>query len=237
MYTSGWPKNQNKCWYKMGSPPPVGSKKAVFRLRSVRSIVMAPARTGRASRSNRTVMPTDQINKGTRSSCIPAERMFMIVVIKFSAPRIDETPARCSEKIARSTEGPAWAILLERGGYTVHPVPAPFSTVAEARSMVRAGGSSQNLMLFRRGKAISGAPNIRGINQLPNPPIITGMTKKKIIRNACAVTIVLYSWSLPRRDPGWPNSARISILIDVPNRPDQIPNRKYKVPMSLWFVE
>ena len=21
MYTSGWPKNQNKCWYKIGLPP------------------------------------------------------------------------------------------------------------------------------------------------------------------------------------------------------------------------
>lgn len=99
--------------------------------------------------------------------------------------------------------------------------------------MVKEGGRSQNLMLLRRGKAISGAPNIRGISQLPNPPTITGITRKKIIKNAWAVTIVLYNWSLPRRDPGWPSSARISILIDVPRSPDQIPNRKYRVPMSL----
>lgn len=92
-------------------------------------------------------------------------------------------------------------------------------------------------MLFSRGKAISGAPSIRGISQLPNPPIITGITRKKIIRKAWAVTIVLYSWSLPKRDPGWPSSARISMLIEVPKRPDQMPNKKYKVPMSLWFVE
>ena len=25
MYTSGCPKNQNKCWYSIGSPPPAGS--------------------------------------------------------------------------------------------------------------------------------------------------------------------------------------------------------------------
>lgn len=30
----------------------------------------------------------------------------------------------------------------------------------------------------------------------------TGITKKKIIRNAWAVTRVLNSWSLPRNDPG-----------------------------------
>lgn len=57
--------------------------------------------------------------------------------------------------------------------------------------MVRAGGKSQNLRLFIRGKAISGAPNISGTNQFPNPPIIIGITMKKIIINAWAVTTTL----------------------------------------------
>jgi len=39
-------------------------------------------------------------------------------------------------------------------------------------------------MLFKRGKAISGAPIIRGTSQLPNPPIKIGITIKKIIINA-----------------------------------------------------
>lgn len=46
-------------------------------------------------------------------------------------------------------------------------------------------------MLFIRGNAMSGAPIIKGISQLPNPPIIIGITMKKIITNACAVTITL----------------------------------------------
>ena len=46
-------------------------------------------------------------------------------------------------------------------------------------------------MLFMRGNLISGAVSIRGVSQFPNPPIITGITKKKIIKNACAVTSVL----------------------------------------------
>lgn len=100
----------------MGSPPPVGSKNAVFKFRSVNSIVIAPASTGRARSNRSTVMPTDQINKGTRSSCMPTERMFIIVVIKFRAPRIEDTPAKCREKIAKSTDGPACAIFLARGG-------------------------------------------------------------------------------------------------------------------------
>lgn len=84
-------------------------------------------------------------------------------------------------------------MFLASGGYTVHPVPAPFSTAAEDKSNISEGGNSQNLILLSRGNAISGAPSIRGNNQLPNPPINTGITKKKIIKNACAVTIVLYS--------------------------------------------
>jgi len=46
-------------------------------------------------------------------------------------------------------------------------------------------------MLFRRGKAISGAPSINGTNQFPNPPIMIGITMKKIMMNAWAVTITL----------------------------------------------
>jgi hypothetical protein len=39
-------------------------------------------------------------------------------------------------------------------------------------------------MLFIRGNAITGAPSIKGINQFPNPPIIIGITMKKIITKA-----------------------------------------------------
>jgi len=37
--------------------------------------------------------------------------------------------------------------------------------------------------------------------------------------------------------PGWPSSRRINILNAVPNIAAQNPKIKYKVPMSLWFVE
>jgi len=48
-------------------------------------------------------------------------------------------------------------------------------------------------MLFNLGKAISGLPNCNGTNQLPQPPIIIGITIKKIIISAWAVTITLYN--------------------------------------------
>ena len=78
-----------------------------------------------------------------------------------------------------------------RGGYTVQPVPAPASTIDEESRSRKDGGRSQKLMLFIRGNAMSGAPIINGTNQFPNPPIIIGITIKKIITKAWAVTITL----------------------------------------------
>jgi len=163
----------------------------VFKLRSVNNIVIAPANTGNESNNKIAVIKTAQANKGIRSSSIPNTRRLPNVLIKFTAPKIDLTPAKCSEKIAKSTEAPAWAIFLDKGGYTVHPVPAPLSTKDLINNIIKAGIKNQNLMLFIRGNAMSAAPNINGINQLPNPPIKIGMTMKKIMINACAVTTTL----------------------------------------------
>jgi len=154
---------------------------------------MAPAKTGKDNNNKTAVILTAQQNKGNRCIVLPGDRMFMIVVMKLIAPKIDEAPAKCREKIAKSTDGPLWASTDDKGGYTVHPVPAPASTNEEDTSINKAGGNNQNEMLFNRGKAMSGAPNILGTNQFPNPPIKNGMTKKKIIIKACAVTITLYN--------------------------------------------
>jgi len=91
----------------MGSPPPAGSKNEVFKFRSVRSIVIAPARTGSERRRRTAVITTAQTNKEICSRRSPLHRMLIVVVIKLIAPRIEEIPARCKEKIAKSTEGPA----------------------------------------------------------------------------------------------------------------------------------
>lgn len=78
----------------MGSPPPAGSKKEVFRFRSVNNIVIAPARTGKDNRSSTTVIVTAHTNNGIRSKVNPCHRMLITVVIKFTAPRIDDAPAK-----------------------------------------------------------------------------------------------------------------------------------------------
>ena len=69
-------------------------------------MVMAPANTG-SDRSNKiAVINTDHTNRGIRTGLICSTRIFMIVVIKLMAPRMEDAPARCKEKIAISTDDP-----------------------------------------------------------------------------------------------------------------------------------
>lgn len=82
----------------------------------MRSIVIAPAKTGRDSKSKMAVINTDQTNKGARSRVSSGVRILRTVEIKLMAPRIEEAPARCNEKIARSTDPPPWPIVLAKGG-------------------------------------------------------------------------------------------------------------------------
>ena len=82
IYTSGCPKNQNKCWYNIGSPPPATSKKDVLKFLSVRIIVIPPARTGRDSNSNTAVTITAHPNSANLCNFIPGLLIFSIVVIK-----------------------------------------------------------------------------------------------------------------------------------------------------------
>jgi hypothetical protein len=169
------------------------SKNIVFKLRSVNSIVIAPAKTGKDNSSKIAVTNTVQTNNGKRLNNIPLHRMLIIVTIKLIAPAIEETPARCKLNIAVSTEAPECAKTPEIGGYIVQPTPAPDSIKLDNNNKNKDGGNSQKLILFKRGNAISGAPSIIGTNQLPNPPIKIGITIKNIMTNACAVTTTLYN--------------------------------------------
>ena len=62
------------------------------------------------------VTKTDHGKRDIRSITIPTARKLAKVVIKFTAPNRDDTPARCKEKMAKSTEGPACAKFALRGG-------------------------------------------------------------------------------------------------------------------------
>lgn len=145
---------------------------------------MAPANTGKDNNKSTAVTNTDHTNNGIRSNNIPKVRKLPTVLKKLTAPKIDLTPAKCKEKIAKSTDPPAWATFPASGGYTVQPVPAPPSTNALDNNIAIAGAKNQNLILFIRGNAMSTDPSMSGTSQFPNPPIKIGITIKKIIVNA-----------------------------------------------------
>jgi hypothetical protein len=80
-------------------------------------------------------------------------------------------------------------------------------------------------MLFNLGKAMSGPPTNKGNKKLPKPPIIAGITIKKIITMACAVIILLYNWLSPMYcTPGALNSILIKTEKAVPTKPENKAN-------------
>jgi len=64
---------------------------------------------------------------------MPFGLILKIVTIILIEPKIEEAPAKCILRIARSTDGPACPFKLLNGGYKVQPVPAPSKKV-EANS-------------------------------------------------------------------------------------------------------
>jgi len=156
----------------------------VFKFRSVNSIVILPANTGNDNNNNTAVTSTVQTNKGNLLKYIPLHLILTIVTIKFIAPAIDEIPARCKLNIAISIDDPECANTPEIGGYKVQPTPAPDSIKLESNNKNKDGGNNQKDILFKRGKAISGAPSKIGTNQLEIPPINIGITTKNIIIKA-----------------------------------------------------
>lgn len=77
---------------------------------------MPAARTGSDRSRRMAVIRTDHTNRGVWYCDREGGFMLMAVVMKLIAPRMEDTPARWREKMARSTEAPAWARLLASGG-------------------------------------------------------------------------------------------------------------------------
>jgi hypothetical protein len=70
--------------------------------------VIAPASTGNDKSNRITVIRTDHTNNEVDSILVDVDFMLIIVVIKLIAPKIEDTPARCSLKIVMSTEDLEW---------------------------------------------------------------------------------------------------------------------------------
>jgi hypothetical protein len=80
------------------------------------STVIAPANSdsdssSSSSSSSNSVMATDHTNSGIRSGFFLCQ---WLLKIRFSALRMAQIPTTDREKIAKSTDAPAWATLLAR---------------------------------------------------------------------------------------------------------------------------
>ena len=105
MYTSGWPKNQNTCWNRTGSPPPAALKKLVPKWISISIIVTTPARTGMTAINKKAVINQVQTNSGIFISVMPGARRFRMVAMMLIAPIMDETPMMCTPKMKNVVDG------------------------------------------------------------------------------------------------------------------------------------
>jgi len=78
--------------------------------------VIPPAKTGKDKSNKTAVIKTAQTKRGILLKFIVTNLIFIIVTIKFIAPKREEIPAKCKLNIARSTELPARAIAEDKGG-------------------------------------------------------------------------------------------------------------------------
>src|SRR5438552_10335003 len=97
MYTSGCPKNQNRCCQRSGDPPECGCslspttrfdgmKKLVPATRSRISNRHAGNNTAKANSAMQEVMNHAQVEIGMRAKVIPLVRRSRVVAMKFKAP-------------------------------------------------------------------------------------------------------------------------------------------------------
>jgi len=78
----------------------------VLKCLSVKIIVIPAAKAGRAATSSTDVIKTLQTKSGNLNKERPAGLMLTMVTIIFNAPSIEEAPAKCMLKIAKSTAAP-----------------------------------------------------------------------------------------------------------------------------------
>ena len=106
IYTSGCPKNQNKCWNNKRSPPRIGSKNDVLKCRSKMIIVIQPANTGRDMINSKEVKNILHGNNGINNDVYKILKLddFNRVTIKLILPNKELNPTICNEKNIKSID-------------------------------------------------------------------------------------------------------------------------------------
>ncbi|GGR02509.1 hypothetical protein GCM10010195_67780 [Kitasatospora griseola] len=114
MYTSGWPKNQNRCCHSIG-PPFIGSKTWDPNLRSISRASSAAASTGKTISTSSEVSSTFQAKIDIRNMVMPGARMQMIVVMKLTAPSTLPKPLNATPMIHMSAPTPGEWMASDSG--------------------------------------------------------------------------------------------------------------------------
>ena len=121
MYTSGWPKNQNRCCQSTGVPPFCTSKMLASRCRSANSMASAAVSTGNASSTMTLVTSMFQVKIGIRNIVMPGARSMKIVVTRLTAPSTVAVLVTMTPTIHRSGPAPGEYVAPESGAYANHP--------------------------------------------------------------------------------------------------------------------
>ncbi len=103
MYTSGWPKIQNRCCHSSGSAPSATEKKVASKFRWNSSRNSATVMTGMANSSRNCMTSAIHVKIGMRMSVMPGARMLRTVTIRLTAPTCEATPVISRPSVQKST--------------------------------------------------------------------------------------------------------------------------------------
>jgi hypothetical protein len=124
MYTSGCPKNQNRCCDKIGSPPYAYSKKVVLQCLSSIIIIIAAPNTGViiANILSAKSVPIVENGSNTLLFLIPGIANVLLVTNKLVNETVVLTPAKMTLIINIScAPTPVYLVHDENGVINVHP--------------------------------------------------------------------------------------------------------------------
>ena len=98
IYTSGWPKIQNRCCHNNGSPPNSGVKKVAPNNRLKVSKKSATAITGIAKTKSNCTTNIIQVKTGILKRVIPGARMLKIVTVRLIPETSEAMPVICNPR-------------------------------------------------------------------------------------------------------------------------------------------
>ena len=162
MYTSGWPKIQNRCCHSSGSAPASTEKNVASNVRWNISRNRATVMTGIANSSRNWITRTIHVSTGMRISDMPLVRMLSTVTIRFTAPVSEAIPVICRPSAQKSMPCDGENGRLEFGAYMNQPPSAAPPRNHDALTNSAPNKKDQKPNALMRGNATSRAPICNG---------------------------------------------------------------------------